>query len=371
MKKSLFYFLTIIFLLIVTGCSADSTANTKETTQEGTIKMIDDLGKTIMMPEPAGRIISLYSAHTENLFSLGLDDQVIGVYKTDSYPPGATTKDVFDYRSDPEKVIAVNPDMVLIRPFINESHPDFVKALENAGINVVCLYPDQFEDFGPYIKKLAKLTGREKEAEKLLYNFNRELNDIASVAGKIKHKKQVFFESTEREYRTITNDCMAANAIRISGGINIASDAVPVRKGSSIASYGLERILDRAGDIDVYVAQRGAMNSGVNPDAIRTRPGFNTIKAVKENRIYTIDEKLVSSPTFRYATGVRKLAGFLYPEIRNTLDERVEKLNESKTDLPNASSFTCSGLVRSKYSYCQTTVGGNRTGSPGRISLYW
>jgi iron complex transport system substrate-binding protein len=40
-----------------------------------------------MVSAPATRIISVYSAHTENLFSSGLDQEVLGVGTADIYPP--------------------------------------------------------------------------------------------------------------------------------------------------------------------------------------------------------------------------------------------------------------------------------------------
>lgn len=278
------------------------------------IKIVDDLGKEIVLQEPARRIISLYSAHTENLFALGLDEEIIGVSTREAYPPEALEKPAFDYRSDPEKVLAQHPDLVLIRPFIKRSSPDFVQALENAGVTVACLYPEKFEQFDDYIRKLAVLTGKEKEAEKKLREFHRRLDEIHNQTKDIKNKKKVFFESTERNYRTITPDSTPAKILRIAGGINVAEDAKPIRKGSSIAPYGAERILAKAGEIDVYIVQQGAMNSAT-PSSIKKRPGFRTIKAVKEDQVYVIDEKLVSSPTFRLTEGAAKLVEMLYPEM--------------------------------------------------------
>src|SRR4030065_480208 len=76
------------------------------------IRLVDNTNKIIVMKNPAKRIISLYSAHTENLFSLGLDKEIIGVYKNDNYPFQAKSKKTYDYKSDPEKIIAADPDLV-------------------------------------------------------------------------------------------------------------------------------------------------------------------------------------------------------------------------------------------------------------------
>lgn len=316
MKKTVLLVTVVVLLVLLPACSNVTPAN-----KAGTIRLTDDLGKTVVMEKPAQRIISLYSAHTENLFHLGLNEEIIGVYVNETYPPEAVLKPAYDYREDPEKIIAAKPDLVLIRPFIKDSAPDFVKALENAGINVVCLYPEKFAQFDDYISKLGVLTGQEKEAVARLQEFHQSLKDIETITSGLPDKKRVYFEATETEYRTITTDCMAAIALRQSGGVNIAADALPIKEGSSIAPYGIEKILAHAGEIDAYIAQRGAMNAGGTPHAIKIRPGFNTIKAVKEGQVFNIDEKLISSPSFRFAKGVRELARMLYPDVFDDLSK--------------------------------------------------
>ena len=67
------------------------------------------------------------------------------------------------------------------------------------------------------------------------------------------------------------------------------------------------------------------MNSGGNEHSISIRPGFHAIKAVREGRIYTINEKFVSSPTFRFAKGVHELARMFYPELMDDLSSFRDK----------------------------------------------
>ena len=59
------------------------------------------------------RIISLYSAHTENLASLGAMEQIIGISRSDNFPPEVLSKKRFSYREDPERFIAEQPDLFL------------------------------------------------------------------------------------------------------------------------------------------------------------------------------------------------------------------------------------------------------------------
>ncbi len=290
--------------------------------KEYSIDIVDDSGFRIRLERPADRIISLYSAHTENLFSLGLDREIIGVGTSSIYPYQARNKEVFDYRSDPEKVIAANPQIVIIRPFIERHSPDFVDSLKRAGITVVSLYPDNFEEFDDYILKLATLTGKVPKAEQLLADFHAELDQLAAQTADIAAQDRVgvYFESSDIEYKTVTPLSMAAHAIEYAGGINVAADAQPIEEGSSIAVYGIENIVKKADEIDVYVTQRGVMGAGGNWHSISIRPGFDVIKAIKDHRVVEINQKIISSPTFRFIKGVKALQRAFYPEIFCKID---------------------------------------------------
>lgn len=300
-------------ILVLTGFAPLSQTNQA-------IEFVDDMGNQISLEQPCERMIVLYSAHVENLYSLGVGDKIIGGYKTAIYPPDAATKPAYSYKSDPEKVIAAEPDCLVIRPFINRKSPDFVAAVENAGIPVISLYPESFDLFDDYIMKLGLMTGTEDKAQQLLDEFHARIADITEITSQIEPKRYAYFESTATNYRTVTPDSMPGRAIEFAGGINIASDVEPMTEGSSIASFGIEKILINADLIDVYISQRGAMNAGGNEHSISIREGFENVKAVQNGDILEINEKLVSSPTFRYYKGVSEIARVLYPEVMDELD---------------------------------------------------
>ncbi len=307
------FFAVIVYLMEAAVLVTAATAEVRT--------FMDDEGREITVTQPFQRIISLYSAQIEILYDLGASDQLIGGQKTGYFPAPAAFLPQYDYNGDPEKIIAAEPDLLLIRPFITRKAPDFVKAIENAGITVVSLYPERFEDFDEYVRHLSILTGKEDMAEEKLAAFHAELDAIAETTADIveDERQTVFFESTEVDLRSITSDSMPGIAIRLAGGNNAAANAKPISVGSSIAAFGAERILMMADDIDVYISQRGSMNTGGNEHSISIRPGFNAVKAVKDGRIYELNEKLISSPTFRFTVGTREVARYLYPELMDDL----------------------------------------------------
>ncbi|MFZ0133041.1 MAG: hypothetical protein WAK95_10900, partial [Desulfobacterales bacterium] len=110
-----------------------------------------------------------------------------------------------------------------------------------------------------------------------------------------------------------TPDSMAVFALQTAGGINIAADADAVR-GTNIAYYGKERILAKAPEIDVYLAQAGPMNRPTVA-MIENEPGYAIIAAVRQKEIYIIDERTVSRPTPRLLIGIETIGKALYPDI--------------------------------------------------------
>ena len=283
---------------------------------EGPSVVVDQSGRRISVEKPFKRIISLYGAHTENLFSLGLDNGIIGVSRHESHPQRALVKTIFSYHDDPEKFLAARPDLVIVRPMIDRGYPQFVKRLEKSGIAVVSLQPSTVGEMYTYWKTLGILTGRQIQAAEMIKYFKKIIKKFQALASEIEVKKKVYFEAIHSKMKTFSPDSMAIFVLETAGGINVAEDAKPVRN-TNIAAYGKERILSHAKYIDVYLSQSGAMNRPTI-SMIKNEPGFIAIKAVNNNQIFIIDEQIVSRPTLRLLDGIGEIGKILYPDVYNT-----------------------------------------------------
>jgi iron complex transport system substrate-binding protein len=146
----------------------------------------------------------------------------------------------------------------------------------------------------------------------MIDTFTQAIDSLRALGAGIENKKRVYLEAIHDKMKTFTPDAMAAFVLQVAGGINAAADAEQVRT-TNIASYGKERILAQAGSIDVYLAQKGAMNRPTT-DMIENEPGFQVIKAVQNHQIYIIDEMIISRPTLRLLAGVYAMGKILYPE---------------------------------------------------------
>ncbi len=271
----------------------------------------DSDGRVIVFDHPFTRIISLYPAHTRNLLDMGLDREIIAVGRSDHQLGGRPR---VSFRDDPERLLALEPDLVLIRPMISRAYPQLVRRLEASGVQVVSLQPSSMDQLFPYWEDLGRLTGHEKEARAMIGRFGRELARVKQLVDRIPQadRKHVYFESMHRRMKTFAPSSMAIFVLTSAGGINVATDARQVRN-TNIAKYGKERILAKANEIDVFLAQKGRMNL-VTVEMIRNEPGFQVIKAVRDGQVFLVDEKLVSRPTLGLIKGIRTVFDILYPQ---------------------------------------------------------
>lgn len=283
-------------------------------------EITDSKGRRVEVKKPFTRIISLYGAHTENIVFMGGAKRLTGISKHDSIDILRGSKiRKYSYRDGVEKFIFGNPDLVIIRPMIDRSYKGLIKKLSRHA-EILSLQPESINEMFLYWKILGVLTGCEEKASEMVENFKKGVKAFESIKT---DGKRVYFESIHRKMKTFNKYSMAAFVLAKAGGINVAKDAKQVRR-TNIAYYGKERILQKADIIDVYLAQKGVMNR-TSVNIIKNEPGFSLIKAVKNNRIYIIDEEIVSRPTMRLLKGIYTAGSCIYPEKFKIRGEAILK----------------------------------------------
>ncbi len=287
--------------------------------------IVDMAGRHIPVSAPFKKVVSLYPAHTENLIAIGASNNLVGLSVSDtvSHHQKRLNKLVrFSYHDDPEKFIAEMPDLILIRPMIDKGYAKLVKRLEQSGIIVVSLQPKTVEAMFVYWQILGTLTGKVSESKKMITDFKDEVKKIEMRTAHLSdlQKKKVYFQAMHRQMRTFTENSMAMYALKKAGGLNMASDARS-SKGTNIAIYGKEKLLSKGPEIDVFLVQKGRMNN-ISKKTILNEPGFSLIKAIRENQIFFVDEKLVSRPTFGLIKGMKMIGGCLYPELFGDITQK-------------------------------------------------
>lgn len=230
------------------------------------------------------RIISLGPAVTEELYLLGLGDRIVGVTTYCVRPEEAKKKEKVGtvMEIDVEKIISLEPDLVIGTPLTDKRQLDKLKAL---GVNVVNFpLAKGFSDICSQFLELGRILGREKEAQEIILEAKQRVD---GVRDKVKDlpRVSVFVQVGARPLFTMAEDSFINDYIEMAGGINIA-------KGSSPGFYSREEVLKKGPDVILIVAMGIA---GEREKAIWQR--YKSLKAVRNKRIYILDSYKMCSPT--------------------------------------------------------------------------
>ena len=212
MKKRIIFqwlFIFSIITLVMFGCSSNETNDAEnndqatETTESEVsfpLEITDSTGNSITLDAEPEKIISLIPSNTEILFALGLGDKIIAVTENDNYPEEVFELDtVGDYEINVEKIISLDPDLVLAHVSGKDMSFDAFEQLIDAGINVYFVSDAQnIEATYESIKEIGKVTGAVDAAENLIAEMKAQFEKIVAIAEEIpeEERKTVFFEIT-------------------------------------------------------------------------------------------------------------------------------------------------------------------------------
>src|ERR1700752_4858196 len=99
---------------------AQSAAASVEATPAGR-EVTDETGRTVRIPQPVQRIVSLAPSLTETIYALGLQDRLVGDTDYCDYPADAQKKTKVGGGINPslEIIASLHPDLVLVTKSFN------------------------------------------------------------------------------------------------------------------------------------------------------------------------------------------------------------------------------------------------------------
>lgn len=304
--------LTVLSLILGACMPATPTAPTAAPTTAG-LTVTDGLGRTVNLPAPAKKIVSLAPSNTEILFALGAGGLLIGRDEFSDFP--AEAKQIASVggsmgKYNLEEIARLQPDLVLAAS-INTSEQ--IKALENLKLTVYVLAnPADINGIFTNLETIGKLVSKEAEAKALTANLKARVKAVEDAVAKTTTKPKVFYEldgSDSAKPWTAGAGTFIDTLIKMSGGVNAAAAV------KDYAQFSQEELLIQNPEIILL----GDAAYGTTADQVKTRAGWNAIKAVNEGKIFAFDDNLVSRPGPRLVDGLVEMAKIIHPEIASTL----------------------------------------------------
>lgn len=254
--------------------------------------------------ESFNRIISISPALTETIYLLESEDKLIANTTYCIRPENAEYKEKIGNITDIniEKIIVLKPDLILATTM---TRYEKIQQLIKLGYKVEIFYePKNYNEVCGHFKRISILLNKEKKADEIIKNSNSFINEITQKI-KNQNKYKVFIQIGKDPLFTVSKNSFINDYIELSGGINIAKDAIN-------GLYNRESVIKSNPDI-IIITEMG-IQAG---EEIIVWKKFKSINAVKNNRIYVIDEYLVCSPNpLTFCSGLKEFIKIIHPELK-------------------------------------------------------
>ena len=287
---------------------------------------------TLRIAKKPERIVSMAPSSTEILFAVGAGDSVVGVTSFCNYPPEVEDKvnngdiAVIGGYSTPslEKIVDLEPDLIVCA---YGNPDDVIYSLIELGedeekkYQIYAQHSKNFDEIFTHIKVTGAITKCEDEASSLVNELKEKLNAIEENTELLEEEQRPrVYYAMGSLFMTTGSGTFQHDIINTAGGRNIAA-----KYFSSWGPFSIEHIVEEDPQVIIYSSHG---SESLVLEQIKSAE-LKTVDAVKNNRIYPIDENIMSRPGPRVVDAVEivhgNLSGFF-----NIVEEEAEKEEEEK-----------------------------------------
>ncbi len=249
------------------------------------------------------RIISLAPSTTEMLYAIGAGDQLVGRTSACDWPQEAKKVPVIGAFGKPslELLAAIKPDLIVDIDLDGEVTGKNIGALGLKREHIACRTPD---DVPPALRKLGRLSGHVRQADSLAEVIEKGLAAYRKAAAAHPEKKKVYLEIWDDPLWTGGRHSFTAAMVSYAGGRNIGDEV-----DKEYFEVSPEWVIRQNPDI---IACMYMANQTPAAAKVRSRPGWQQIGAVRNNRVYdSFDNRITLRPGPRILEGIAALKAII------------------------------------------------------------
>lgn len=267
---------------------------------QGAITAEDSTGRSITLPKPAERIVSLAPHLTELLYAAGAGPRVVGVVSYSNWPPEARAiAPIGSYNAlDLERLLALRPDLVVAWESGNNSAQ--LEQLERLGLTIYRHEPRRLEDIPHMLEQLGRLAGSEASAQRAAQDWRARLDRLRQRHADAA-PLSVFYQVWHQPLMTVNGAHLISAAIELCGGRNVFAGLSTLAPQISI-----EAVL--AADPQVIIASGMAEE---RPDWLDDWKRWPQLAAVQRGDLYFIPPDLLQRAGPRFIDGTEQLCAAL------------------------------------------------------------
>lgn len=253
-------------------------------------------------PGAPARLVSIAPSNAEIVGALGAVDLLVGVESSSDFPPEINGLPRLgpDLHVDMAALAALKPQLVLASLSVPGMERN-VAALESLGLPYLVLAPRNLAEIRADMERVGRALGREAAAAQALARLDEELERLRG-ADEGGEPVRVYLEWWPKPMFSPGRACWSNELIALAGGVNVF-------ESMDAQSAEVEPAQVAAADPEViFISWCGVPTHKLNPERVLNRPGLEGVSAVRNKRVYAVDEALLGRPGPRVLEGAARMA---------------------------------------------------------------
>ncbi len=254
--------------------------------------MPDNLPQGDVIRVPVQKAVVFTTAHCQLLQFLGADSCIAGVCDSRYMVLPTLLKRIADGQvvdcgdgMNPmvEKIIDLQPDVMLLSPFENTGGYGKVEEIEIPYLECADYMEPTALGRAEWMKFYGMLFGKQKEAEQLFLDVDSAYHHLTQLAA------------AEPKGRSIITERKTGSVWYVAGGKSVIGQVIKdANAGYAFAdndkagslSLPFEAVLDKAGDTDLWLFKYNGDKPFTYADLMAEYQGYSQLKAVRERQVY-------------------------------------------------------------------------------------
>lgn len=249
---------------------------------------------------PPARLVSLAPALTESLFDIGAGGSIVGTIDFSDRPPEAADIPRVGSHAglDYERIVALRPSHVIA--WGGGTPERWLDRLRTLGLRVEIVQVSTLADIADSLLALGRISGHDTRARERADEVRARLATLAGRRDAARPPWRVFYQIWPDPLMTINGRHVISDAIRRCGGRNLFED-----RQALVPRVGVEDVLSARPQFIV-----AARAPGEADPLVRWRR-FETLPAVRDDRLLLLDADRMSRPTTAMLAAVERLCAAL------------------------------------------------------------
>lgn len=268
--------------------------------------------------DPPDRVVSLSASNTEILYALGQGHRLVGVSEYCDYPAEASLLPRVGtfITADINGIKKLKPDLVLTSSHLQKAIVD--ELVEN-DIGVLALNPTSMEQAFRDILIIGKMVGQMSKALQLVVGLQSRVENVMAAGAGLPIHPRVYIEEWGKPI--IPAGWWLADFITLAGGVN-ALPQTDTKKHSKERVITAESVA--SADPEIIIVSWPGVRKDSPQKKVLGRPEWREVSAIKNGRVYWVDDRLLHRPGPRMVTGLE--------EIHRVIASCVQQDKGSKND---------------------------------------